>query len=411
MRFGIAAVLLSACSFPTPSEQYVCSTNADCESGRVCTLGYCVIGANGDDSSVPLIDAPNIDSGPDCSSFTSRHFDACMLPAPSGDLDLTTPGVHTLDTTAASITPPGGAAMALPNRVVASGLVVSVGKLHVASGVTLRVVGANALIVASWSTIEIEGIVDASSAGTAVTKGAGANPATCTAHAATAGGNNNGGAGGGGGGGGQGAGGRGGNGDGGAGGPGGTTITAPLLAGGCGGAAGGTGSSPGGAAGDGGGAVQLTARTSITLAATAKIHAGGAGGKPGVQNSDGGGGGGGGSGGMVGLEAPMVSATAGAILAANGGGGGQGGGATGGSAGQNGQPGTTRAAGGNTGSGGAGGAGSGLQATVALLAGSPGNADGAGGGGGGGGAGFITIKAATLSDSGVIYSPPKTTIP
>ncbi|MBL9017052.1 MAG: hypothetical protein JNL83_22895, partial [Myxococcales bacterium] len=285
MKLGLAAILFAACSFPTPSEQYACRTNDDCETGRVCTLGYCVVG-NGGDGSVPAIDAPDIDSGPDCSSFTSRHFDACMIPAPSGDLDLTS-GIYTLDTTAASLTPPGGAAVALPNRVTASGLVVSVGRLHVAAGATLRVVGANALIVASWSRIEIEGTIDASSGGTPTTKGAGANPTACATHAAVAGGNNSGGAGGGGGGGDQGAGGRGGNGDVGAGGNGGTAIPAPLLAGGCGGAAGGTGSSAGGAGGDGGGAVQLTARMGTTIAGTARIHAGGAGGKPGVQNSDG----------------------------------------------------------------------------------------------------------------------------
>ena len=409
MKRVLPAILLAACSFPTPSEQYACRTNDDCETGRVCTLGYCVIGGGG--SNVPEIDAPNIDSGPDCSSFASRHFDACMIPAPSGDLDLSMSGVYILDTTAASLTPPGGAAMALPNRVTTSGLVVSVGRLRVASGATLRVLGSNALIVASWSTIQIDGIVDASSAGTPATKGAGANPTSCANHPAVAGGDNGGGAGGGGGGGDQGAGGRGGNGDGAAGGNGGTAITAPLLAGGCGGAAGGTGSSPGGAGGDGGGAVQLTARMSATISATARIHAGGAGGKPGVQNSDGGGGGGGGAGGMVGIESPMLTIAAGAVLAANGGGGGQGGGANQGGAGGNGQPSTARAAGGSGGSGGVGGAGSGVQGATPVLAGGAGNLDGAGGGGGGGGAGFITIKAATLSDTGAIYSPPKLTIP
>lgn len=405
MKLGLSAILLAACSFPTPSEQYACRTTDDCESGRVCTLGYCVVGGG---SNMPEIDAPDIDSGPNCSAFTSRHFDACMIPAPSGDLDLTTPGVYTLDSSAASITPPGGVAMALPNRVVASGLVVSVGRLHVAAGATLRVVGANALIVASWGTIEIEGTVDASSGGTAVTKGAGANPTSCATHAAMLGVSNAGGAGGGGGGGGQGAGGRGGVGDNGNGGLGGTAITAPLLAGGCAGATGGTGSSAPGAGGDGGGAVQLTARVSITIAATAKIHAGGAGGKPAGPSGDGGGGGGGGSGGMIGLEAPMVSATAGAILAANGGAGGEGGGNTGiAGTGQNGQPSATAATCPNTGSGGNGGVGS----AGITLNGGVGGPDTSGGGGAGGGAGFITIKAGTNNATGATYSPAVTIVP
>lgn len=43
-RLLLASLTLAACDFPTPSEQYACRVTADCESGRVCTAGYCVVG-------------------------------------------------------------------------------------------------------------------------------------------------------------------------------------------------------------------------------------------------------------------------------------------------------------------------------------------------------------------------------
>lgn len=47
MRFVLALVAFAACDFPTPSEEYACRVTADCESGRVCEGGYCVIGNGG----------------------------------------------------------------------------------------------------------------------------------------------------------------------------------------------------------------------------------------------------------------------------------------------------------------------------------------------------------------------------
>ena len=46
MRWSLLAALLSAgaCDFPTPSQEYACRVTADCEQGRVCTGGYCVVG-------------------------------------------------------------------------------------------------------------------------------------------------------------------------------------------------------------------------------------------------------------------------------------------------------------------------------------------------------------------------------
>ena len=37
-------VIAGACDFPHPSEEYACRVTADCESGRVCTGGFCVLG-------------------------------------------------------------------------------------------------------------------------------------------------------------------------------------------------------------------------------------------------------------------------------------------------------------------------------------------------------------------------------
>lgn len=402
MKLALSAVLLAACSFPTPSEQYACRTNDDCTDDRVCTQGYCVVGNQG-------MDAPPVDAiAFDCTTFPARHFDACTIPDPTGPLELATAGTYTFDTTTGALVDPAGASSLPPSGMFTNGRVLSVVSLRVAAGTTLRVTGMAPLVVAAWTTIEIEGTVDAGSLGTPTTLGAGANPTGCAAHNATAG-QNGAGAGGGGGGGGAAAGGRGGGGNNGNtnGGPGGAAITAPLLLGGCPGARGGLGNSTPGDGGDGGGAVQLTARVSVSIGAAGKVLAGGAGGKPGQNSGSGGGGGGGGAGGMIGIEAPMLSAAAGAVLAANGGGGGQGAGLTTGTPGQNGQPTAVRATGGNAGSGGVGGLGGALP----TAAGAVGQTDGSGGGGGGGAAGFIAIKAPASTTTGAIVSPAATIIP
>ena len=405
MKLAVSLSLLAACSFPTPSEQYACRTTEDCTSGRVCTQGFCVIG------SAPDIDAPmQVDTTPaiDCTTFPARHFDACMIPPPTGDFSLMTPGIYTLDATTGSVLAPGGSSSLPATALVASGRVVSVSSVTIGPGVTLRVLGSQPLILASWGTIEVAGTIDASST-SPTSLGAGANPAGCAAHAAVKGQDAGGGAGGGGGGGFQAPGGRGGFGDIGNGGLGGTPMAAPLLLGGCSGAIGGTGSSAPGDGGDGGGAVQLTARLAISIAGTGKIHAGGSGGFPAGPSGNGGGGGAGGSGGMVGLEAPMLDIAGGGVLAANGGAGGEGGGNTGtGGTGQDGQPSAVRAQCPDTGSGGNGGLGSGGL----VLAGGVGGNDTSGGGGAGGSAGFITLKATTRNvDVLAIVSPAATVIP
>lgn len=47
MKLVLALLALAACDFPTPSEEYACRVTPDCENGRVCEGGYCVIGNAG----------------------------------------------------------------------------------------------------------------------------------------------------------------------------------------------------------------------------------------------------------------------------------------------------------------------------------------------------------------------------
>lgn len=68
-RIALAATgLLFACSITHRSGDYACTTNADCESGRVCSMSFCVVTGSG------TIDAPG-GSG-------SGHADAPVNPHP-----------------------------------------------------------------------------------------------------------------------------------------------------------------------------------------------------------------------------------------------------------------------------------------------------------------------------------------
>src|SRR5262249_46357377 len=155
----------------------------------------------------------------------------CDIPRPGEALAIT--GDQTYDTDEGTLS--GGAAP--PSIVLAAGRVISVQSFSIATGATLRVVGSKPLLVASWSTLTVDGVLDATSS-VVGGLGAGANPTECSTRAALVGQDNDNGAGGGGGGALLGVGGRGGNGDegtnGSRGGTGGIASTAaPLLLGGC----------------------------------------------------------------------------------------------------------------------------------------------------------------------------------
>ncbi len=415
LRSAFAMSLLAGC-FTRPSDRYACIEDSECNGGRTCgPSGFCVLPEDGGDG-----DATPMDDGDPCTSFGSRHFDACSIPDPMGPMSMPGPGTYIYNTSDGTLLDLANNPSTPPNMLVGTAgsemRVVSVESFSLPDGAILRVKGNYPLVIASWSTIDLGGRIEANS--TSLERGPGAMPIEtpttfCTAHApATQ--PDPGGQGGGGGAGGtmQSAGGAGGEGaDGSTNEPGGTPgtpagATPPLLAAGCPGQTGGNGrnAQPAGAGGLGGGAVQLTAKTSISLVSTARINVSGAGGRPGTNDSAGAGGGG--SGGMIGFEAPMLTILPGALLAANGGGGAQGGGSNGNpGAGQDGQLSVTPANGGTGGSGGEGGTGS--TSPTAAGNGSP---DGAGGGGGGGGAGYITIKAATQTTTGATFSPPLPTI-
>lgn len=411
IRLVVVLVAATAGCFPTRSQELACTETSDCNGiagePRVCDQGYCVTRSSG-------IDAPpgeNIDAEPSeqCAiewPGVTSQFDPCAIPAHNGmDINLSQPGTYTLDTGNGTILGPGGVAVAVSTaQLGTTAQVVSVKSFTVASGVILRVIGPDPLILASWSTITINGTIDGSSGVLGAGPGAALTAAPHCVTPATSGGLDGDGDGGGGGGGYQGAGGAGGtggNGDDGTPGAAGAAHAAPALAAGCPGAIGSTRATAG-AGGAGGGAVWLAAKDSITIAAGGVVTAGGAGGQGATDNVAGGGGGG--SGGMLGIEAPTVTNSG--ILAANGGGGGQG--HDNNDDGTPGSPGnpnaTTAALGGgqpanNGDAGGRGGSGSvaGTLAGVAGNQGNNGNGDTGGGGGGGGGAGYVIFVGAAPS--------------
>jgi hypothetical protein len=349
-----------------------------------------------------------------CEEWTPRptHFDPCDLPAPSALLDLNAIGDYVYDTDQGTLhyglLPIAHASVELPGTPPVRAI--SVSGLRVSNVSRLRVVGSRPLLVASWSTIEVNGTIDVSSTPTG--SGAGADTGAC--NDPQPGGQNDGGGGGGGGGGFRGKGGEGGDGSSSGNNEGGTegagVPTPGTVRGGCPGASGGQGNAGNGsgAGGAGGGALQLTARTSIDI--EGRLHAGGSGGG-GANGSLGSraGGGGGGSGGLLDLEAPAISFGSNAIVAANGGGGGEGTQGAPARPGDNGQISADPAVGGTGGSdeGGAGGAGSagGSRDGSAGIDGIPDGVDESGGGGGGGGAGYIILAGDESVTNGAVLSP------
>ncbi|MEO8706215.1 MAG: hypothetical protein ABI867_39660 [Kofleriaceae bacterium] len=397
IRIGWIMIIGVAGCFPSRSAELACDITDDCDGGRTCENGFCVLGTS---DAGP--EQPDADENFDCTPLNGRHFVGCEIPQPSAELTLPA-GVSTFNTDSGTFTTGGVTGVATGD--VASGKLISVKKLTIPPGATLRVIGAKPMIVASWSTIDVGGVIDASS--TATEAGGGSNLATScdAARAAKPGGNNGSGAGAGGGGGFGDAGGRGGGGNGqNSGGAGGLAQTAaPLLSGGCNGASGGNGQgTSAGPGGLGGGAIQLTALESITVNGT--IHAGGGGGK-GALGTDGGGGGGG-AGGMIGLESTTITLVGTTTLAANGGGGGGGSGGGAAGSGGNGKPSSAFADFGV----GAGGEDGGFGAAGPERIGEDGFDDPAhGGGAGGGGVGFI-IVAATNAPTMVGTISPNATI-
>ncbi len=391
VRIGVVCAALAGCSF-----QPVSATSGD-------------DGPHGD--TIVLHDVATA-----CSSWHSTHFDACMIPAPPGDVHVTTGSPLTYDTTTGTLTDSSHATIAITSAdytqsggVHAS--VWSIANLTIDSGIEIDVIGPKPLIVAAWGSLIVDGTIDAGSYAGGRT-GGGANPDACSSHASGNGADGTSGTGGGGGGGFGGNGAAGGIGDGNctplptcekAGGVRGADVTAPPnVIGGCGGGASGASgqtSAPGGA---GGGGVLLAAQTSLRVSGS--LLAGGAGGSGDTSNAVSTGGGGGGAGGFLGLEAPAID-VGNATIAANGGGGGGGADIAGfGNPGQDGMAGTSAALGGSYTSGGTTG-GNGSSSTSGDGGGVNGALPNGGGGGGGGGAGFVRTWATTFSSTNATICP------
>jgi hypothetical protein len=380
----------------------------------------------GFEPAVVVDDAGAADAG-GC-AWQPAGFDPCALGAAQPALTLA-PNTYTYDTTS-----DGGVLRDLAGQVVVrSSLTIAqagqpvavllVEAFHLEAGATLDVIGGKPLVIASRSTIAIDGTLDAGShlgvidanahLADSVQIGAGANQ-LCTANAGHDGGAApaTGGSGGGGGGGLHGTGGGGAPGGNasaaaGAGGPAVTpTVSVTALHGGCPGGTSGiagaiatTPATPASRAlgGAGGGAIRLAAQASITI--TGAVVASGAGGA-GAPAKSACGGGGGGAGGFIALDAPRV-AVSGSVIA-NGGGGGGGGGrgnATDSGAGRDGADGalTSAALGGGAASDGCGQPGGNGSSLAALDGATATGGDSCGGGGGGGAAGFIVVDSASFS--------------
>ena len=390
---------------------------------------------------------PDADISMLCTTWDARHVEACDLATPAPPLDLAdTQSPYTFDTTVGELRDKTSALLYQSSATVQQAdqslvALMNVEGFRLRAGAQLFVVGNKPLLVASWSEIDVSGIIDAGSHATETDPsahswstthlGAGAN-VDCATHAGTVGTSalSSGGSGGGGGGAFNGSGGNGSGGDmcgGGCprpGGPGGMKFTTPpsVIRGGCPGATSGTAGSGAqspststtvAAGGGGGGAIELAARTEIRI--TGQVLAGGAGGA-GAQSGAASSGGGGGSGGYIGLDAPRVVITG--VVAANGGGGGGSGPFSDlparGWPGADGQASVMPAPGGDGGSlhpatanpvcgvsGAAGGAVSANGANATAM-------DACGGGGGGGGAGFVMVFSTMFDGSSGAISPTAT---
>ena len=371
------------------------------------------------------LDAPALDAPAICTTWHPRHFDACAIPAPPGPLSLDpTHSPYVLNTTTGTLSDMSGTAIPVTtmNLLQAGGVavrLVSVSSLEIQSGAQLDTIGDRPLLIASWSTISIDGGLDAGShRGGRIGPGA---DQSCGALAGGAGmdGLVTGGSGGGAGGSHRGMGSAGGIADAPQNVSGGVPLapiaTPTTIRAGCNGGNGGkagpaTGLLPpatsttftGG--GHGGGAIELAALTSIAVNGT--VIAGGGGGDGSIFGAACGGGGGG-SGGYIGLDAPQVTIGGSASVAANGGSGAGGAPfAQAGNPGSDATPSLVGAPGGAVAPGGCGPAG-GSGGAIGNLNGGPVGTppDVCSSGGGGGGVGFLLIWSPAATVNSVNVSP------
>ena len=143
--------------FPSRSAQLACDISADCDEGRTCERGFCVSVDSGDGRMMDDAATADADSF-DCKKLSTRLFAGCDIPQPGAAIEVTTGVVvynTDLGTLSGSATP--------PSMLIPTGRVISIDKLTIRAGASLRVVGTLPLIIASWSIATIDGRLDASS--------------------------------------------------------------------------------------------------------------------------------------------------------------------------------------------------------------------------------------------------------
>jgi hypothetical protein len=436
LRLLLPALLLAACNFDT-------STSAGTGGPIDADLFAPDADPNAPDADPNAPDAnPNApDANPNAPDaqviafcgweYDPVYFDPCMDPSATLNplnLDMANdpmngepPYIYNTNG-AGTLSDPMGNFVTHTSTVVGTNRILWTSSFNIASAARLRVIGDMPLVIASKSTIDIDGALSVASlfpSDTLVAReGAGTEPLACATTPAAPGESCSHGGAGGGGGAFSGDGGKGGNaavgrdcagaaGTGSVGGTGGGLAAIPaILRGGCAGGRGGEGDGTDkfGIGGPGGGAVHLTAVT--TLRVTGRIHAGGAGGRKATGNRAAGGGGG--SGGMIGLEAATIELTGG-VISANGGGGGGGGNGAGALDGDDALPTGAQAEGGDPENQGTKG-GDGGWVDDANGASVPGQAE-RGGGGGGGGAGYILTYQDSTPTLGATISPLAIAVP
>ena len=414
MRGAIAIVFASGCFNPTYNNP-ACGPAGECPDGLVCNTSQQCVRSNPDggytgDGFGPT-DAFVIDAPAACLQWTPHFFSPCAIGSPNGPVTLMS-GVYTYNTTLGTLIDSTNNQIAHSTFLLDQGGTptwgMNVTNLVVQAGATLRVVGTRPLIVAAWGTIEIDGVIDASSPTPATlgqvpsNGGAGADPGSCMASTGGDGQFNINGSGGAGGGGFQGQGGLGGSLAQAAGGLHGTSVAMPhIVRGGCAGGASGQGALAYG--GLGGGAIQLTAQMMLTVNGT--IQASGGGGEAGMPGKHAGGGGGG-AGGFIGLESSTLALVSG-VVSANGGGGASGSALGQGQNGQDGQASTSAAHGGQAPgcptqfSGADGAAGASLNGQNAMNN----NNNNCTGGGGGGAVGYVFLFSNQIAPNTTTQSP------
>src|SRR5262245_60501915 len=95
MRAWLTLLAVGGCYNPTAPNGVQCGPAGECPNGQTCSNGLCV-GAGDANNGGP--------DAPECTLFQAKHFDACALPMPLGDLHLIA-NSYSWDTDSGELTP------------------------------------------------------------------------------------------------------------------------------------------------------------------------------------------------------------------------------------------------------------------------------------------------------------------